>query len=297
MAKPFFSLLEANPVLAAEWHPTKNIGESPSTLKANSAYNAWWIGSCGHEWQAVVYARNRGAGCPFCANQKLLKGFNDLNTVAPEVAAEWHPTNNGDQTPDSVLAYSTKEAVWLGKCGHEWSATIAHRVKGVGCPYCNNKKVLKGYNDFLTTHSVFAAEWHPTKNNFGPDSVTAGSQKKVWWLGKCGHEWNTTIGSRTTQDHGCPYCANKKLLKGFNDFATRFPNISEEWHPTKNLPLEPSQFMMGIEKVWWKCSVCGHEWQALPKNRVRGSGCPICANKRKGNRSKIRNNCVDKVGK
>lgn len=285
MAKPFISLLEANPALAAEWHPTKNIGQSPDTLKANSAYNAWWLGHCGHEWQAVVYSRNRGTGCPFCTNQKLLKGFNDLSTIAPDAALEWHPTKNGDLTPASVLAYTIKDAVWLGKCGHEWSATVVHRTKGSGCPYCNNVTVLKGYNDLATTHPNLAAEWHPAKNSFAPDTVTFGSQKKVWWLGKCGHEWSATIGSRAIGKYDCPYCANKKLLKGFNDFATRYPDITKEWHPSKNLPLEPTDFMIGSQKLWWKCCCCGHEWQALAKNRVAGSGCPRCANKRKGKHS------------
>lgn len=199
---------------------------------------------------------------------------------------EWHPTKNGDLTPDSVLACAVKEAVWLDKFGHEWSASVSHRTKGAGCPYCNNKLVLKGFNDLATTHPEYAAEWHPTKNNFGPDEVTYGSQKKVWWLGKCGHEWKVTIGSRTNAKHDCPYCSNKKLLKGFNDFATRFPDIAKEWHPTKNLPLEPTDFMIGSQKYWWQCTACGHEWQALAKNRVFGSGCPQCANKRKGNRIK-----------
>jgi len=277
-------LATTNPNLAAEWHPTKNGDQTPTSVRAGSSYNAWWLGSCGHEWQTPVYVRNKGAGCPYCSNRKLLKGFNDLSTCAPEAAAEWHPTKNGTLTPDNVLAYSTQEAVWLGKCGHEWSAKVVNRTRGVSCPYCTNDRVLKGFNDLCTTHPAIAAQWHPTKNDLTPDNVTQGCHKQIIWVCEKGHEWSTTVNARITQNSGCPYCANKKLLIGYNDFATRFPDIAKEWHPTKNAPLQPSDILIGKDKVWWLCSVCGHEWSALPNSRAHGIGCPACANKRKGRR-------------
>ena len=32
-------------------------------------------------------------------------------------------------------------------------------------------------------------------------------------------------------------------------------------------------------KVWWKCSACGHEWEAPVHGRNIGQGCPYCAGK------------------
>lgn len=270
------------PDLADEWHPTKNGDLLSSMVKEGSSANVWWRGKCGHEWQTEVHVRTKDSNCPYCTNRKLLKGYNDLTTCAPAAASEWHPTKNGDLTPDNVLAYSTQEAFWLGKCGHEWSAKIVNRTKGSECPYCNNTLVLKGFNDLCTTHPALAIEWHPTKNDVTTDTVTAGSHKRITWVCEKGHEWETSVNARVARNSGCPYCANKKLLKGYNDFATRFPDIAKEWHPTKNAPLQPSDLLIGMDKIWWKCSTCGHEWDALPKNRIKGSGCPACANKRKG---------------
>lgn len=31
------------------------------------------------------------------------------------------------------------------------------------------------------------------------------------------------------------------------------------------------------KKVWWKCKVCGFEWQSLVKSRIKGTVCPVCA--------------------
>ncbi len=209
----------------------------------------------------------------------------------PDIAAEWHPTKNGSLTPEYVPFRSHKKVWWKCKKGHEWEAYISNRTRWDGCPYCVGRLPIVGETDLLTTHPQLAAEWHPTKNGFGPDTVSAGSHKKVWWICSRGHEWNTTVNSRTATPLGCPYCANKKLLKGFNDFATRYPEIAKEWHPTKNAPLLPSAFILTQHKAWWICSSCGHEWLAYIKNRAKGSGCPACANKRKGRNTQLMEKC------
>ncbi|NKQ27900.1 zinc-ribbon domain-containing protein [Streptomyces galbus] len=64
--------------------------------------------------------------------------------AAPQVARGWHPTRNGDATPDSVAAGSSRKAWRLGACGHEWQAVIHSRSSGCGCPYCRNRKVGRG---------------------------------------------------------------------------------------------------------------------------------------------------------
>ncbi len=62
------------------------------------------------------------------------------------------------------------------------------------------------------------------------------------------------------------------------------PDIAMEWHPTKNLNLKPTEVTSGSNKrVWWKCSRCGHEWQAIIAKRtsfrsnLRPSDCPNCS--------------------
>lgn len=124
----------------------------------------------------------------------MLVGFNDLATVLPELAAEWHPTKNGRLTPQDVTAGSSKMVWWLlpyddpntGKhFDFEWYTMVAHRKNGCGCPYLSNKnpKVWIGFNDLATTDPELAAEWHPTKNgDLSPQQVSSNSNKKVWWL-------------------------------------------------------------------------------------------------------------------
>ena len=53
-------------------------------------------------------------------------------------------------------------------------------------------------------------EWSEN-NELSPMDVTIGSHKKVWWKGKCGHEWEAIIKNRVNGS-GCPYCSGNKVL-------------------------------------------------------------------------------------
>lgn len=75
----------------------------------------------GHEWQSTVGNRTAlGQGCPVCAGQKVLAGFNDLATTNATLAAEWHPTRNAPVTPCDVFRSTGKRFWWRDALGHEW---------------------------------------------------------------------------------------------------------------------------------------------------------------------------------
>ena len=172
--------------------------------------------------------------------------------------------------PSTVLAGSDKKRLWKCSLGHRWEAHPNNRCLGKGCPYCGNKKVLKGFNDLQTNFPELAKE----ANGWNPSTVLAGSDKKMSWKCSLGHEWQTRLSHRTTGlQSGCPYCGNKKVLKGFNDLATTHPQIVKEvdgWDSTT--------LVAGSDKkMSWKCSL-GHKWKARVCERaLKGTGCPECA--------------------
>ena len=399
-------LQTVNPTLAKEWNYEKNGHIRPEHLTANSGKKVWWKCDNGHEWQATIYNRNNGKGCPYCAGKKVLKGFNDLQTVNPALANEWNHEKNNGLTPVDVTPNSNKKVWWKCNKGHEWQARIADRNTGRGCPICTSERNTsfpeyaimyylinydldvihsyreKGYeldiyipsrkiaieydgciwhknrtkkdleknfkckndgiklyrireglpplndssvdyivqksqkdlekalgvifreiigvnidvdlerdtiaienlreytekeNSLLHSNSELSKEWNYEKNgNLKPEYLTANSGKKVWWRCSKGHEWQATISSRNT-GHGCPYCAGKKVLKGFNDLLTVNPIVVKEWNYEKNGNLKPKNFTAkSNKKVWWKCSK-GHEWLATIANRNDGYGCPYCS--------------------
>lgn len=133
-----------NPELASEWNYERNNKLSPRDVSVHSKRKVWWICKHGHEWQATVDHRSSGCGCPFCANRKVLPGFNDLATTAPHLLKERDYMKNTDLSPTQVTAHSNRKAWWkCHKCGHEWQASIINRKHGSGCPFCIKNKSQK----------------------------------------------------------------------------------------------------------------------------------------------------------
>lgn len=280
--------------LMKEWDYDSNdqLGLDPQKLTSGSGIKAYWrCSNCKGLYITQIYNKKAGRGCPYCTGKKVLVGFNDLATAEPDLVKEWHPTKNKPLTPQSITKGSNRKIWWICKLGHEWEDTIPDRRKGYGCPFCSNRKVLIGYNDLETTHPEIAKEWDYVKNSpLTPKDVTYGINRiKPWWrCAKCGFEWQATILSRS-RGEGCPACGMEQrkksridtmLKNGENSLLTVRPDLAKEWHPNKNGIKTPDQFTASSsEKIWWKCSVCGYEWEATINHRAKGRGCKECNEK------------------
>jgi hypothetical protein len=186
-----------------------------------------------------------------------------LSTTHPELAAQ---ANGWD--PRTVKARSGKKVQWKCDFGHTWTAIIANRSKGIGCPICSAYTVQIGVNDLVTTHPEIAAQ----ADGWDPSNTTRAKGRKVGWKCELGHQWKTTVGSRISGT-SCPVCSGNVALAGFNDLATTHPELAAQadgW--------DPRTLSAGSNKrVGWKCSI-GHKWVAPPGRRAQGRACPICSN-------------------
>ena len=100
--------------LKREWDPGLNT-VTPDNLTSCARTKVWWRCTKGHKWKAAVDSRvSMGRNCPYCANQAVTPGENDIGTVAPEMAKLWHPTKNGDLKPTEVTSGSSKR-VWRSR--------------------------------------------------------------------------------------------------------------------------------------------------------------------------------------
>ena len=256
----FNDLLTTNPELAKEafgWDPTSVSKASNKKLK--------WKCANGHFWESAISARSKGSGCPYCGNHSVLSGFNDLTTKNLELSKEaigWDPR--------TFSRASNKKVTWQCHLGHIWTASIANRTKGSGCPVCSGKQVLVGFNDLATKNPKLS------KEAFGwdPSTITEGSSKKFSWKCSRGHSYRATVAARSS-GQGCPYCAGQKVMAGFNDLATTNPDLVEwvdGW--------DPSSVIAGtLRKLNWKCPI-GHTWTNTGAGMVRAKGCPICLGQR-----------------
>jgi len=405
------------PHLLGEWNYEKNLDLDPRTLALKSNRKAWWKCAEEHEWVATVASRTSGIGCPYCAGNLVCEGYNDLKTVNPELASEWDYEKNFPLKPEDVTSCSSKKAWWKCTRKHSWSATVANRAYGNGCPKCS--KVLKtsfpeqAVSYYLSKHfetsnrdkqcdweidiylpewsiaieydgviyhekdSVrkrefrknsalrdagidlirikesydrndtedntiyflidtsytnlddaitrllslvsqktgitvaeyvdvkrdslqikknyltaikekslatvcpeIAIEWDYDKNDgLTPDLFTSYSQQKVWWICPLGHSYHASIGNRRS-GNGCPICAGREILVGFNDLETKNPILALEWDYELNAPLTPKEVAPhSAMKVWWICKQ-NHHYEATIAHRASGRSCPYCSGRK-----------------
>ena len=141
----------------------------------------------------------------------------------------WDESRNFPLTPDTVSYGSKKKVWWTCENGHSWQTTVHVRSEGSGCPYCAGRKVLPGFNDLETLYPDVAAQWDREKNGpLSPRDVSTGSKIRIWWRCPEGHSWQSPVASRTAWGHGCPYCAGRKVLKGFTDLKTLCPGVAAQ---------------------------------------------------------------------
>ena len=121
------------------------------------------------EWQALISNRNSGNDCPYLNGKAVWPGFNDLATINPELAAQWHPTKNGDLKPTQITAGSRKKVWWLlsydvpmdypvkalrGRhFDFEWQAVVNSR-KNNGCPYLAMHKGEEYIKQYLQKNNI-----------------------------------------------------------------------------------------------------------------------------------------------
>ncbi len=254
--KPKLPLSKTHPKLAKEadgWDPNEFTG---------GQYRRKWKCSMGHSWEAAIASRISGNGCPYCSNQRVLPGYNDLATTNPDLAKEIIEVD-----PTTITRGSNRKVKWLCKNNHIYETQPHRRDKGLGCPYCSGQSILQGFNDLATTHPELAKELV----NGDPRTISKGFNKIFTWRCELGHTWKSSVNKRTFKNSGCIYCAGKSILQGFNDLATTHPELAKEL-----VDGDPQTISKGqVAYFTWKCKL-GHQWKSKVNNRTSGSNCPYC---------------------
>lgn len=90
--------------------------------------------ACGQEVEvkwAEVFRDGSGGGCPACSGRVVIRGWNDVASVRPDLVTET------DFDLSTVTLGSNKRISWRCSLGHEWRTTIAARASsGQGCAEC-----------------------------------------------------------------------------------------------------------------------------------------------------------------
>ena len=283
-----------NRKLAGEWNWDKDGELTPVNVGTGSKDRVWWKCELGHSWYASMVSRNRGNGCPICANRIALKDYNDI-TSNEKLYESWHFEKNVGLNPAEISIGSEKRGWWLcPECGSEWRAMVRRRTDGNGCPECgkrirsanSRKRMVLERGSLADRNPALLEEWDWDKNEVNPNKIVAGYTKKVWWKCKiCQNEWMATVISRNA-GRGCPVCGEKSsvrsrqetLLRKKQPITITHPEIMKDWNYDNNPNLNPDFLTAGSGKrVNWKCHICGNKWDAVIGERTRGRGkCRVC---------------------
>ncbi len=219
----FNDLGTTHPKLAKEaykWNPNKKSKGSKQKLK--------WKCPKDHIYVARMTDRTlNNSNCPYCSNQKVLKGFNDLATTHPILAKQIVGTN-----PKTLVAGTNRKVKWKCSEGHYWLATVHSRSSSGmqrGCPTC----APGGGFDPNDPGFLYLLE-HPYWNMFqigitnSPDDRLKNHRKLGWELleirgpmdGHLTPQWETAI-LRMLKTKGADL-SNKEI-------AGKFDGYSEAW--------------------------------------------------------------------
>lgn len=217
-------------------------------------------------------------------------------TLHPEVAADWHPTLNGERRPEMTNPGSRDTTWWLcSSCSHVWKTSPKKRTTdNSGCPKCATRRRATTIRKPRPGHSVaerfphLLELLHPTKNgDISLWNLNYGTTTKLFWLcPRCGNEWTT----HTPRNTGCRTCGAKDRGRrqssptAGDSLTETHPELAREWHPSKNGDLLPTQLRADSSRqVWWLCGVCQREWKRSPGNRAKtGAGCRRCSSRSVG---------------
>lgn len=208
------SLAALQPEIALQWHSTLNKGVTPHDVTSNNIRVFWWqCFECKSPYDMEISHR-RKSGCPYCGGKRV-NHTNSLASLFPKLASEWHPTLNGNLTPNDITRSSNKEVWWqcIEHPQHVWKVMVYSRTDlNTNCPYCSNQKVLRGYNDLWTTNPELAKQLANLEDGY---KYTVGnSRKKLDWIcPHCGEIVKSkTIGNISRSGLICDICNDKFSL-------------------------------------------------------------------------------------
>ena len=270
--KTYGTMLELFPEAAGLWHPTLNADAGLDKVRHSSSTSYWWLCKCGASYQRPAIGQARSPGCPSCRRRNPILRLEEALVAHPDAFVEWHPTRNGNYS-DAIPMGSTKKFWWKCSKDHNYTMNMDLKMLGGICPHCLERTVQATPGERIAS-VVLAREWVEGLNG-GLKLHEAKTSRCYRYLWQCRNEhiFPMTLGARL-EGRGCPYCSNRKVMPGFNDVRTRFPQISVDWDGERNA-VRPQEVLAANRRWWWTCTN-SHTYQQTVIGRMTSRGCKHC---------------------
>lgn len=260
----------------AEEYSLKNEIAADAISYKSARMVIWLCKKCNGEYKRTPGIKHKSPECPYCTDWQILKGFNDFATVHKDLLKFWDYDKNS-LGPTEYSKNSSKSVWWKcdGKFQHSFRARIAEFIeKEDKCAYCAKRRTDLSEKTLLSVVPEIEALWSK-KNMLHPSELSPYTSQKVILECQQGHVFERSCNKITHRSANCPYCTNVSFLKGFNDLATKKPELLEFWDYEKNEE-DPSDVKVNsINEYYWKCSK-GHSIVRSCQSVMYGFSCPHC---------------------
>lgn len=249
------------------------------------------VGDIGWGCTCVKSNKTATAGTSKAVGSSLVKSATD------ECVSWWDHEKNSEQLWRTAKKGSRKTAWWTCSNGHTFESRIDEMFKRGSCRQCDEEKWReKKAQDAIHTlawrlaHafssvadvSELAAAWN--EPDIDPADVPALSEQTFTFRCERGHTIRTTPQGASLYE--CRKCMGVKTrernlaaAKSGEVKSRLTPEITSQWHPTKNEGLLLGAIPpTSTRNAWWLDPVCGHEWQDVVGNRDKYERyrCPFC---------------------
>jgi hypothetical protein len=248
------------------------------TYTNQSNEKLWWKCKNNHSFRqaAYLYSNSEVFYCPICKGDWLIKGVNTIKDFDPKLEEEW-----GTQNEQSIsdYTYKSKYAVyWICRnCKGEYLDRICDKCEGNAkkCPYCTNKRPLKGFNTIKDKYPELLSEWSLNNKKTASDYVYKSERLFLWICSDCKGEYLETVKNKNEFEDNCPYCTNKRPLRGLNTIGDKYPELMFEW--SANNRKTPFDYVYKSKRPFlWMCHKCGGEYSTTVYDKLMHYKCPYC---------------------
>lgn len=266
------------PHLLNEWIDKKI---SPYEITSGSSKKVLWECKFGHTWQATIYSRTNGHGCPKCSFQSSrleVRIYCELKHFFPDTL--WQTKIEKREVDVFIPSYSL--AIEVDGYWHNSKDTMRADAKKTILLERNGINLIRVMDDRLKANINTLCVFY--KNGEYERSVVARLLGLMVAKLNLSSDVVEDINKYFLADHFFNEDKYNEIISCLpapraEDSVLGYENLIKEWNYDKNA-LPPSYYSYGSKvKVWWICKY-KHEWQTTINSRSGGRDCPYCKKKK-----------------
>ncbi len=245
----------------------KHGGKCLSTKYYNNKVKLLWECIKEHQFEKTPKAVKTGSWCPKCKKAKNWS-LHKHTMREMQVLAETHQGKCLSKTYKGVKV----KLLWECMKKHQWEAVPDSIIRGTWCPVCAHDSVISRQKLTLNDMQKMA-------NKYGGrclSMVYENFHSSLLWECRKEHKFEATPNA-VKSGTWCLTCAYdngtrspKPTLQDMQDLAAKQGGICLS-----------KEFKKITSKLSWQCEK-DHIWDTTPRVILRGSWCPTCADKRRG---------------